>query len=501
MLATIASATISGSTDDVTVEVHVSTGLPGFTIVGLPDASCREARDRVRAAVLSSGLRSPAAGHGEPGPDRRPQVREPVSTWPSPSACWWPPSRSRPERSPARSGSSASSGSTAPSGPWPARCPMVDALDDRRGGGAAGQCGRGRAGRSPPGARGPTLDECWSSLCGDEPWPPLPSPAGLPPHPAARPGRRSGPDLARRALEMAAAGGHHLLMVGPPGAGKTMLAQRLPGLLPASTRADALEATRIHSAAGRGIAPGGLIRDRRSGPPTTAPRWWPWSAAAAAGLRPGEISLAPAACCSSTSWASSRRRARRPAPAARGGRSGWPGPGASVTLPARFLLVAAMNPCPCGERARPALSVHRRRPGPLRPAPVRARCSTGSTCGWWSTARSRRSAGLPPGRAQRRGGRAGRRGQRRAAAGGVRSNAELTAAALDETPPAPRAAPPGRAAPRPRPPQRPRGATAAAVALTIADLAGEVPRSRADEVAEANCCGPNRPASHRLAVR
>ena len=63
-----------------------------------------------------------------------------------------------------------------------------------------------------------------------------------------------GQPVARLALEVAAAGGHHLLFVGPPGAGKTMLAQRLPGLLPALDRRDALEATMIHSAAGRGAA-------------------------------------------------------------------------------------------------------------------------------------------------------------------------------------------------------------------------------------------------------
>ena len=72
MLAAVASATLNGALGRrVSVEVHVSNGLPGFTIVGLPDAAVREARDRVRAAVLSSGL-----------------------SWPSPSASWWPLARS-----------------------------------------------------------------------------------------------------------------------------------------------------------------------------------------------------------------------------------------------------------------------------------------------------------------------------------------------------------------------------------------------------------------------
>ena len=74
---------------------------------------------------------------------------------------------------------------------------------------------------------------------------------------------------ARRAVEIAAAGGHNLLMVGPPGSGKTMLARRLPGLLPAPTPAEALEITRIHSAAGELLADG---RAARPAVPGAAPQ-------------------------------------------------------------------------------------------------------------------------------------------------------------------------------------------------------------------------------------
>jgi magnesium chelatase family protein len=112
--------------------------------------------------------------------------------------------------------------------------------------------------------------------------------------------RGSAPDLAevrgqstaRLALEVAAAGGHHLLMVGPPGAGKTMLAQRLPGLLPDLRPAVALEATRVHSAAGE-LVPGAGVLGR---PPFRAPHHGASMVALVGGgshvLRPGEISLA-----------------------------------------------------------------------------------------------------------------------------------------------------------------------------------------------------------------
>ena len=113
-----------------------------------------------------------------------------------------------------------------------------------------------------------TLAELVDALQGVRPWPdpppPVPEPP-LPPVPDLSDVR--GQPLARFALEVAAAGGHHLLFVGPPGAGKTMLARRLPGLLPELDDDTALQATRIHSAAGATLAGSGLVRR----PPFRAP--------------------------------------------------------------------------------------------------------------------------------------------------------------------------------------------------------------------------------------
>jgi magnesium chelatase family protein len=158
-----------------------------------------------------------------------------------------------------------------------------------------------------------------------------------------------GQTQARRALEVAAAGGHNLLMVGSPGAGKTMLARRLPTILPELSREESLEATQLHSVAGLLGASRGLLRARPFRAPHHSVSTVGLLGGGSISVRPGEVSLAHHGVLFLDELTEFRRDAveglRQPL---EDGRVVITRAVGSVEFPARFTLVAAANPCPCG---------------------------------------------------------------------------------------------------------------------------------------------------------
>jgi magnesium chelatase family protein len=360
MVATVATAAYLGlEARNVEVQVQVAPGVPAFVVVGLPDKAVAESRERVRAAIAAIGLALP--------PKRITVNLSPADL----------PKEGSHYDLPIALGLLGAMG-------------IVDAetlsgyvvvgelsLDGRIAASPGVLLAALLASETGRGLVCPAAQGSEASWAGDVEVLAAPDLIALMNHfkghqllPAPRPGEAEaavqgpclsqvkGQETARRALEIAAAGGHNLLMVGPPGAGKSLLASCLPGILPPLDSGEALEASMVASVAGT-LADGRLTRTR----PYRSPHHSASMAALVGGglkVKPGEVSLAHLGVLFLDELPEFQRPVldslRQPLET---GTVSVARANAHVTFPARVQLIAAMNPCRCGHLGDPALACSR----------------------------------------------------------------------------------------------------------------------------------------------